>query len=128
MNTRLTSRKQAGFSLFEMLVVVCLIGIMVAIVVPNMGRGNDYAAARNRRNAQEISAVCAAAQIAGVNLVVPGDVAATIRNILNGGTPTSGPFKGHKFGAMGLHEEDALKAIQYLQLQGTTLQYQPGAM
>lgn len=117
-----------GFSLFEMLVVVALIGIMVAIVLPNIGNQNAYNAARNRRNAQEITAVCASAQVAGVNFVVPGDLPATVRNVLVGGSPESGPFKGHRFNAMGLKEEDAMRAIDYLQIEGSSLRYQPGSM
>ncbi|MDB6139854.1 MAG: Prepilin-type N-terminal cleavage/methylation protein [Verrucomicrobiaceae bacterium] len=129
MKTRLPfSLSTAGFSLFEVLLVVALIGIMTAIVVPTMTGNNQYEAARNRRNAQEMTAVCASAQVAGVDLVVPGDLEATIHNILAGGAPASGVFKGQKFRASGIDEPDALKAITYLQLQGSSLIYQAGTM
>ena len=120
--------RKAGFSLFELLLVVALIGVMSAIVIPTMNSNSTYEAARNRRNAQEMSAICASAQVAGLNLVVPGDLPATIRNILAGGSPTSGPFKGQRFRASGVQEPDAMKAITYLQLQGSTLIYQAGSM
>lgn len=128
MKTRFATSAQSGFSLFEMLLVVALIGIMCAIVVPTMTSHNQYEAARNRRNAQEMTAVCASAQIAGLNLVVPGDLEATIRNILVGGTPSTGAFKGQSFRAAGINEADAMKAIDYLQLQGSNLLYQAGTM
>ncbi len=128
MKTRFPSSAQSGFSLFEMLLVVALIGIMCAIVVPTMTSHSQYEAARNRRNAQEMSAVCAAAQAAGINLVIPGDLQATIRNILAGGSPTAGVFKGQSFRATGINEDDAMKAVSYLQLQGSSLLYQAGAM
>lgn len=128
MKTRFATSAQSGFSLFEMLLVVALIGIMCAIVVPTMTSHNQYEAARNRRNAQEMTAVCASAQIAGLNLVVPGDLEATIRNILAGGSPSTGAFKGQNFRAAGINETDAMKAIDYLQLQGSNLLYQAGTM
>ena len=129
MKTKSTStRCQQGFSLFEMLVVICLLGIMVAIVVPTLTSSSQYEAARNRRNAQEMTAICSAAAAAGVNLVVPGDLERTIRNVLNGGSPEEGPFKGRSFRAAGLSEPDAMKAINYLQLQGGSLLYQAGSM
>ncbi|MDB6076235.1 MAG: hypothetical protein JWO89_3875 [Verrucomicrobiaceae bacterium] len=129
MKTRFsTSRIQGGFSLFEMLLVVALIGIMTAIVVPTMTSHSQYEAARNRRNAQEMTAVCASAQVAGLNFVIPGDLEATVRNILTGGAPADGAFKGQSFRASGIKEADALKALGYLQLQGGSLFYQAGTM
>lgn len=129
MKTRFsTSRIQGGFSLFEMLLVVALIGIMTAIVVPTMTSHSQYEAARNRRNAQEMTAICASAQVAGLNFVIPGDLEATVRNILTGGTPADGIFKGQQFRASGIKEADAMKALGYLQLQGGNLLYQAGAM
>lgn len=130
MNARpaFSHKTNSGFSLFEVLVVVALLGIMTAIVVPVLTSSSQYETARNRRNAQEMSAVCAAAQAAGLNLVVPGDVAATVRKILAGGSPVAGPFKDKRFGATGLTEPDALKAVTYLQLQNDSLLYQAGAL
>ncbi|MDB6118282.1 MAG: hypothetical protein JWO08_2063 [Verrucomicrobiaceae bacterium] len=129
MKTRFsTSRIQGGFSLFEMLLVVSLIGIMTAIVVPTMTSHSQYEAARNRRNAQEMTAICASAQVAGLNLVIPGDLEATVRNILTGGAPSDGIFKGQRFRASGMKEADAMKALSYLQLQGSSLFYQAGTM
>ncbi len=129
MKTRFsTSRIQGGFSLFEMLLVVALIGIMTAIVVPTMTSHSQYEAARNRRNAQEMTAICASAQVAGLNFVIPGDLEATVRNILTGGTPADGIFKGQSFRASGIKEADAMKALGYLQLQGSSLLYQAGTM
>lgn len=123
-----SQKSPAGFSLFEVLVMVALLGIMTAIVVPALTSSSRYEAARNQRNAQEMTAICSAAQAAGLNLVVPGDLAATVRNILNGGSPLSGPFKDKHFGASGLTEPDALKAITYLKLQDTALLYQAEAL
>ena len=42
MNTKLL-KKNSGFSLVEMLVVIAVIGIIAAIAVPNIGRINDAA-------------------------------------------------------------------------------------
>jgi len=128
MKTRFTTSAQSGFSLFEMLLVVALIGIMTVIVVPTMTSHSRYEAARNRRNAQEMTAICTSAQAAGINFVIPGDLEATIRNIIAGGTPSSGVFKGQSFRATGINEADAMKALGYLQLQGGSLLYQAGTM
>jgi prepilin-type N-terminal cleavage/methylation domain-containing protein len=123
MKTRHTSSATAGFSLFEMLMAVAIIGILVSVVVPVLSSSSGYETARDRRNAQEMTAVCMAAQAAGLNLVVPGDLAGTVRNILAGGAPTTGAFSGQGFRASGLQEADAMKALTYLQINGNTLEY-----
>ena len=123
MNTRINSKVASGFSLFEVLMAVAIIGILVSIVVPVLSGSNQYAAERDRRNAQEMTAVCMAAQAAGLNFVVPGDLPGTVRNILAGGAPSNGAFSGQGFRATGLQEADAMRALNYLQINGNALQY-----
>ncbi len=118
-----TPKNTAGFSLFEMLMAVALIGILSAIAIPVLSGKNTYDVARDRRNAQEMAGVSIAAQAAGLNFVVPGDLNATVRNILAGGSPTTGAFKGQSFRATGVAEADALRAATYLQINGSALQY-----
>lgn len=123
MKTRSRRCRQSGFSLFELLIFISILGILVGIVLPSALAGDDFKAAKDRRNAQELVSVCTCAQVAGLNFVIAGDVPATIQNIRIGGEPADGSFKGRKFFVSGMKDSDAEAAAQYLDIENGSLIY-----
>jgi hypothetical protein len=123
MKTSFHSRCRSGFSLFELLMFIAILGILVGIVLPSALAGDDFKAAKDRRNAQELVSVCTCAQVAGLNFVIAGDVPATIQNLRIGGAPAEGSFKGRKFFVSGMKASDAEDAAQYLDIENGSLIY-----
>lgn len=124
MNTKVL-KKNAGFSLVEMLVVIAVIGIIAAIAVPNIGRINDAAdQSKDMRNAQNLASVCAAAQAAGHDFV-GGSVTATVDNIVSGATINApgNPFNTTFFGVPNMSDAEQTGAESYLGLQNGMLTY-----
>ncbi len=127
--TNLKARNGA-FSLVEMLVVIAVIGILAAVAVPNIGRINDAAnESKNRRNAQQLSSVCNAAQAAGHDFVSGTDVSATVAAIVTGSTitDTSSPFFNTFFGVPNLSADEQDKSETYLSIANGMLIYNEDA-
>lgn len=123
-----TSRLVQGFSLIELLTVVAILGVFASIALVMMGNINQSSVdTRDRRNAQELAAVCASAQAAGVDFVVAGDIDETIKNVVKGGEPADGAFAGRFFGLQGLAPADQETAKKYLELNNGSLQFKPNA-
>ena len=126
--THLSPKKNSAMSLVEILIVVTIIGILAAIaVIPITSVTKDAAdKSRDRQNAQQLASICSGAAAAGLDFVVPGDLEATIDNIIIGGTVTEGVFAGSEFRVPNLADEEKLKAMQYLDLMdGECLTYNP---
>ena len=119
-----TNQLRSGFSLFEMLMVLSVLGIMIGIVLPTYLSKSEYELARNRHNAQEISSIYTAAQVAGLNLQGK-TVHDTIRKVMVGGCPNSGAFKNHPFSVGGLAENDIESTARHLSLINDQLIYSP---
>lgn len=120
---RLSRRR--GVTLVELLTTICVLGLLTSIALPQIssltqGEANET---RHRRNAQSLASVCMTADAAGFSFVVDGDLEQTIRNIIKGGSPSSGPFKGKKFAVRGLVEEDVEGVQKYLTITGDQLAY-----
>ena len=121
-----TNIRKAGFSLVEMLVVITVIGVIAAIAVPNIGRLTDAAEiSKDQRNAQNLSSVCSAAQAAGLDFVVTGDLKATVNATVAGSTVTGGAFDGEFFGVPNMDDIGKTAAVTYLQLANGVLDYDP---
>jgi len=114
-----------GFTLLEMLTVIGVIGVICGMVIVNAIPDDRYAAARDMRNAQELAALCESASAAGLNFVVAGNMDETLANLLRGGTPETGVFKGRVFSLRSMSPESAKSASKYLRLVGNGLIYQP---
>ena len=121
---RLTSASRSGFSLFEVLMCIAVIGVITAIVVPLWGQTESIYAARYRRNAQELAAMSLMAHSAGLNFIQEGeDVTETARAIVRGGMPLQGSMKGRRFIVPGLSEEDIEGAAKFLVIKNGELIY-----
>ena len=118
-------RSSIGLTLVELLMTISVIGLLAAIAIPQISAlaNGDAQEARHRRNAQEIAAVCAGADAAGLTFVVPGNLDQTVRNIMEGGSPKDGPFKGKQFAVKGLVNEDVYGVKKYLSLSKGGLSY-----
>jgi hypothetical protein len=97
--------------------------VISSMAVPLLSNSTGYSEARLRRNAQEIASVANVANAVGMNLVVEGDLEATLKNILTGGKASGGAFKNHFFGVRSLTIEDARAASKYLSLEDDALLY-----
>jgi prepilin-type N-terminal cleavage/methylation domain-containing protein len=113
------SRPQA-FSLIEMLVVIALVGIMASIGLAMIGGGSreTIEQVRDQRNAQEVASLTTAAMAAGAPVVTPGDMRATIQNLMEGTSPQSGYFSGTTFRLGHLRDEEITGALKYLEWRG----------
>jgi prepilin-type N-terminal cleavage/methylation domain-containing protein len=117
------SRYTSGFSLFELMICIGILGILLGIVLPSVLAGDDFKTTKDRRNAQELVSVCTCAQVAGLNFIISDDVGATIENLRMGGAPTEGSFKGRKFYIAGMKDEDAEGASRFLDIESGILVY-----
>ncbi len=115
--------RPSGFSLFEVLMFVSILGVMLGIAVPMMSHSDGIYATRDRRNAQELSSTSMMAQAAGLDFVQSDSVTDTVRAIVRGGMPTHGALKGRMFMVPGLSEEDIAGASKYLLIENGELRY-----
>lgn len=124
-NYKSAAGKAFGFSLLEMLTVVAIVGVITAIVVPQLAGmgGGETKELRFRRNAQQIASVYATAQAAGLDFLAAGNLEQTVRNVVTGGSPATGPFRTQFYAVKGLNNEDVAGVQRYLSLQGTLLTY-----
>ena len=108
----------------EMLIVVAVIGVLANIALIAFGSVSKTATEmKDRRNAQEIATIAAAARAAGADFVVPSDKAATVENLAVGTSASRGIFKGRRFAlpSMGMSERNG--ALNYLAFNGGELIY-----
>ncbi|MCB0220378.1 MAG: type II secretion system protein [Chrysiogenetes bacterium] len=108
----------------ELLVTIAILGVLATIGIGAMGGARQGAVdQKDKRNAQEIASVAAIASAAGASFVVPGDEKATIVNLKNGCSPSTGAFKGRVFKLPNLGEPEINGAMRFLALNDSELQY-----
>ena len=120
----ISSLQTKGFSFFEMMMFIAILGIIVAILVPMWSNNDSFYAARDRRNAQELVSICTMAQAAGLDFVEnETNIVEILRNISRGRLVERGAMKGRSFSVPGLSEEDLNGAAGYVSLQNGELRY-----
>ncbi|MCB1225435.1 MAG: hypothetical protein KDK99_06455 [Verrucomicrobiales bacterium] len=100
-----------------MLLTISVLGILTGLALMMLGGQYDsYESIYSRRNAQELVSEFNAAQVAGVNFLVPGDKMATLNAIRVGAVAEGGAFNGRRFGVPSIKEEDVTKAAVHVTL------------
>lgn len=126
--THLTRSKQ-GFSFFEMMMFVAILGIIVAILVPMWGNNDAFYAARDRRNAQELVSINTMASAAGLNFVMDDkghareNLLEILHDISQGDSVKRGALKGRHYSVPGLSNEDIAGAANYIRIENGELHY-----
>ena len=93
---KVMNKKEAGFSLVELLVVIAVIGLIAAIAIPQISKITDKAqTASDQRNAQNIVSVYGASLAAGATYTATTVTA--IIDELEGGKSGSGNFSDSVF-------------------------------
>jgi prepilin-type N-terminal cleavage/methylation domain-containing protein len=118
------SRFATGFSLFELLTVVSILGIMITMAIPTFGNSNAATQAKDQRNAQGFCTLAAAASAAGVN-VAQGtqDPVVAMTALKDGVTITKGTLKDRLFIMPHVSAKDIQGASLYVQIVNGELSY-----
>jgi prepilin-type N-terminal cleavage/methylation domain-containing protein len=111
------STRHRAFSIVEVLVVVAILGVFSATVIAFFGgyHRDVVLKVRDRRNAQEISALVMGATASGAQVIQAGNMEATIQNLIEGRVGTIGSFKGRTFRISEMTEDEIAGAIKYLE-------------
>ncbi len=119
--------RAAGFSLLELLTVICLVGILSTVALSWYGGNNRATIERviNQRNAQEIVSLGVCATMGGADFVVLGDKQATAVNLIVGVTGQEGPWKDKIFRLANLQPKDLPGALTFVKFDGGLLLYDP---
>ena len=122
-------RSKQGFSFFEMMMFVAILGIIVAIVVPLWGNNDAFYAARDRRNAQELVSINTVASAAGLNFALDEkgqareDLLEILHDISQGDSVKRGALKGRHYSVPGLSNEDIAGAANHITIENGDLRY-----
>lgn len=122
-------RSPGAFSIIEALIVVAVLGVLSASAMAFFSHYHRdvMLKVRNKRNAQEITALSMGATAAGAKVIQPGDMEGTILNLIEGRPGSIGTFKGRIFRISALTEEEIQGAMEYLSWHEGIPTYSPMA-
>ena len=124
--TPFTSRRTSGFSLFEMMTFVCILGIMISLAMPLFGNTQAIEQATAKRNAQSFCTLAYSASAAGLNIAAgTKDVSVVLKRLAKGITITKGALKGREFKIPNMTEEDIQEASLFVHLEKGELRFGP---
>lgn len=117
---------KAGFSLFEMMTFVAILGIMISLALPLFGNTKEVQQAAAKRNAQNFCSLANSASVAGFD-VTSGttSVEVAFKRIADGMTITKGPLKGRTFKLPNINEPEIKAASAYAKIRNSELIYLP---
>lgn len=117
----------AGFSILELLTVICLVGIFSSIALGWYGGNQRFVIERviNQRNAQEIVSLGVYATMGGADFVVPGDKLATATKLIGGVTGKQGMWKDKLFSLTNMRPSDLPGALFFVKFDSDLLLYDP---
>lgn len=108
----------------EMLTVIAILGIMTSIAVLGYGGVHESAVnEKDKRNAQNIANMAAVASAAGASFAEANDKSASVENLREGRSPSSGAFRGRLFQLPSMNDHEVEGALRYLRLKGKELVY-----
>lgn len=122
MNTTFESQQsimiqRAGFSLFEMLIVVSILGILLTLALPAFSSTQATEEVTHQRNAQTICSLAMAANAAGVAISSgTSEVSVILKRLSDGVTVTRGPLAGRIIKVPAMSEYFLSGASQYISL------------
>ncbi|MBL9117297.1 MAG: type II secretion system protein [Verrucomicrobiaceae bacterium] len=114
-------KQRSGFSLFELLVVIAVLGVAAGLVLPSIRMTEEGRIVAAQRMAQEMASLAMAASAAGAEPVIEGDLNATVQRLQSGVTPTDGPFAGRVFKYGGGPADAVEAAKRYLRVENSIL-------
>lgn len=87
--------RKTGFSLFEMLIVISILGILVTLAIPAFDSTRATEEVTHQRNAQTICSLAMAAHAAGVEISSgTTEVSEVLQRLADGITISRGPLAG----------------------------------
>lgn len=121
-----TARERGGFSFIEMLVVILLLGILASLGIGAYSAiHRDFVEkVTNQRNAQEIVSMGVCATMGGAPFVISADKAATVQNLVDGTSGTTGEWKGKIF-RLTMAPKAVAGALTYVKFDADLLLYEP---
>lgn len=117
---------KAGFSLFEMMTFVAILGIMISLALPLFGNTKEVQQAAAKRNAQHFCSLANSASVAGYDVTSgASSVEVAFKRIADGVTIVKGPLKGRTFKLPNLNESEIKAASAYAKIRNSELIYLP---
>jgi hypothetical protein len=109
--------RTSGFSLFEMLTFVCILGTMVSIAIPLFGNVQGIKQATAKRNAQSFCTLAHSASAAGKNVAYgTEDKVEVLKRLVRGVTIEKGVLKGREFKLPNMTEAEIIAASAYVHI------------
>jgi hypothetical protein len=117
-NTTATSTtRTSGFSLFEMMTFVCILGILVSLAMPLFGNVQEIEQATAKRNAQSFCTLAYAASAAGLNVAAgTEDKVEVLKRLVKGITIKKGVLKGREFKLPNMTEQEIIEASAHVHI------------
>ena len=116
-----------GFSLLEVLTVICLICIISGVAIGWYAGAHKEVLERvtHQRNAQEIVSLGVCATVSGADFVVSDNKQATVQNLIAGTVGKHGLWKGKTFRLTSLQPEALPGALVFVKFDSGLLLYDP---
>lgn len=114
-----------AFSYIEMLACIAIIGILCGIALVTLSHPQREAMTETVRqqNAASLASMAVCLEVAGMSPVIPNDLEGTIRRLMHGVVPESGPLAGHRFVVSGIEESEVAGIASYLSIENGELIY-----